>query len=151
MAGNVKYRVISSDGELDKAVVPELKSELVILEDWLLKGDDGEEYAVAYVMHELSTGDHDDFDRSDKVYDKFGQVTRLKVGSRQYEFLARCTRDGDGLRVWPNAEACEKRLKPLGKSITNAMVVAANRVNYGDDNSTPDEAVADAEGNSEEA
>lgn len=150
--GDVKYRVISNDGELDKAAVPELKTELVILEDWLIKADDGEEYAVAYVMHELSTGDHDDFDRSDKVYDKFNQVIRLKPpGSRQYEFLARTTRDGDGQRVWPTAEACEKRLKPLGKSITNAMVTAANRVNYGDDNSTPDEAVADAEGNSEGA
>jgi hypothetical protein len=47
------------------------------------------------------------------------------------------------------AEACEKRLKPLGKSITNKMVTAANKVNYGDAES-PDEAVADAEGNSEE-
>lgn len=144
---DVKYRIISSDAELDSAPAPELNKELVVLEDWLL--EDGS--CVAYVMHELSTGEHDDFDRSDKVYDKFGQVVRLKVGSKQYEFLARCTRDGDGQRVWQNAEACEKRLKPLGKSITNKMVTAANKANYGDDNTTPDEAVADAEGNSEEA
>jgi len=143
----VKYRIISTDAELDNAPPPDLNKELVILEDWLL--EDGS--CVAYVMHELSTGEHDDFDRSDKVYDKFGQVVRLKVGSKQYEFLARCTRDGDGQRVWQNAEACEKRLKPLGKSITNKMVTAANKANYGDDNTTPDEAVADAEGNSEEA
>ncbi len=149
--GEVKYRVISHDHELDKATAPELRKELVILDTWLIKGDDGQEYAVAYVMHELPTGEHDEFDRSDKVYDKFGQVIRLKVGSRHYEWLARTTRDGDGQRVWHNAEECRKRLEPLGKYITNKMVTAANKANYGDGNTTPDEAVADAEGNSGEA
>ena len=146
----VKYRIVSSDAELDKATTPTLKKELVILDEWQIKADDGEMYAVAYVMCELSTGEHDEFDRSDKVFDKFGQVTRLKVGSKQYEWLARTTRDGDGQRVWHTAEAAEKRLKPLGKSITNKMVTAANKVNYGDDAESADEAVASAEKNSEE-
>lgn len=147
--GEVKCRFISSDVELDKATAPELNKVPVILEDWLL--DDG--YCVGFVMHELPTGEHDEFDQSDKVYDKFNQVIRLKPpGYRQYEFLARTTRDGDGQRVWNNAEDCKKRLEPLGKSITNKMVQAANKANYGDDNnSSPDEAVADAEGNSEGA
>jgi hypothetical protein len=146
--GEVKCRFITTDAELDKAKAPELKQEPVILEEWLL--DDG--YCVGFVMQELSTGEHDDFDRSDKVYDGFNQVIRLKPpGTRQYEWLARTTRDGDGQRVWVNAEDCRKRLEPLGKSITNKMVTAANKVNYGDDNTNPDEAVADAEGNSEEA
>jgi hypothetical protein len=145
--GEVRYRIVSSDAELDKATAPALRKELVILETWLL--EDGS--AVAYVMHELPTGEHDEFDRSDKVFDKFGQVIRLKPpGDKNYEFLARTTRDGDGLRVWHNAEDCKKRLKPLGKYITNKMVTAANKANYGDSES-PDGAMASAEGNSEEA
>lgn len=147
----VKYRIISTDSELDKATTPELRKELVILETWLIKDDDGAEYAVAYVMHELPTGEHDDYDRSDKVFDKFNQVVRLKPpGDKQYEWLARTTRDSDGQRVWHNAEDCKKRLKPLGKYITNKMVAAANKANYGDDADTADEAVASAEKNSEE-
>lgn len=143
----VKYRIISTDSELDKATAPELRKELVVLETWLL--EDG--FAVAYVMHELPTGEHDDFDRSDKVFDKFNQVVRLKPpGDKQYEWLARTTRDSDGQRVWHNAEDCKKRLKPLGKYITNKMVTAANKANYGDDAESADEAVASAEGNSEE-
>ena len=147
----VKYRIVSSDSELDKATAPALRKELVILDEWQIKADDGEMYAVAYVMHELPTGEHDEFDRSDKVFDKFNQVVRLKPpGDKQYEWLARTTRDGDGQRVWHNAEDCKKRLKPLGKSITNRMVMAANKANYRDGESA-DEAVASAEGNSEEA
>jgi hypothetical protein len=145
--GEVKCRFVTTDAELDKAKAPDLKQEPVILEEWLL--EDG--YCVGFVMCELPTGEHDDFELSDRVFDKFGNVVRIKRGTKQYEFLARTARDGDGQRVWATAEACEKRLKPLGKSITNKMVAAANKANYGDDNTSPDEAVADAEGNSEEA
>ena len=141
------YRVVSSDGELASAKVPDLNKDLVVLDEWLL--DDGD--CVAFVMHELSTGEHDEFDDSDKVYDKFGNVIRIIRGMKQYEWLARTTRDGDGQRVWQSGEAAKARLKPLGKSITNKMVAAANKVNYGDDASSADEAVEDAEGKSEGA
>lgn len=140
--GEVKYRIISSDSELASAKAPELREELVILEGWLLS--DGS--AVALYEHELSTGDHDAFDMSDKVFDKFGQVIRLTRGLKQYEFLARTTRDGDGQRIWQSAEECKARLEPLGKSVTNKLVTAANKVNYNDDAESADEAVEDAEG-----
>ena len=145
--GAPKYRIVSSDGELDAAPRPALKQELLVLEEWDLGGGE----CAAFVMHELSTGEHDDFDLSDKVFDKSGNLVRIKRGSRNYEWLARTTRDGDGQRVWQTAQACEDRLKPLGKSITNKMVAAANKVNYGDDASSPGEAVEDAEGKSDGA
>lgn len=143
----VKYRIISNDSELNNAPVPALKTELTVLEEWLL--DDGD--AIAFVMHELTTGEHDEFDLSDKVFDKAGQIIRFKTGGKNYRWLARTTRDGDGNRVWPTDEACEARLKPLGKSLTNKMVTAANKVNYGDDAESADEAEVDAEGKSEGA
>jgi len=140
----VDYEIVSSDSELGDA--PELKTELVVLSEWPNRNGK----ATAFVMHEMNTGEHDEFDLSDKVFDKGGNLIRFKRGGRDYEYLARCTRDGDGQRIWQNAEACEKRLKLLGKSITNKMVTAANKVNYGDATSA-DEAEGDAEGKSEGA
>lgn len=139
----VEYEIVSSDSELGDA--PELGKKLLVIPKWRRK--DGR--ATAFVMHELNTGEHDDYDLSDRVFDEFGNVTRIKRGGKQYEWLARTTRDGDGNRVWQSAEACEKRLKPMGKSITNAMVAAADKINYGDA-SSPAEATSSAEGNSEE-
>jgi len=144
MADDLEYDIASSDDELGGP--PELGKELLVIPEWLNKRG----RATAFVMCELTTGEHDEFDRSDKVFDKFGQIIRLKTESKNYEWLARCTRDGDGLRIWQSAEAAKKRLEPLGKLITNKMVETANKVNYGDKTSA-DEAVADAEGNSEEA
>lgn len=141
----VEYEIASSPSDLGPA--PELGKKLIVLPEW--RKPNGK--ANAFVAHELSTGEHDEFDRSDKVYDKFGQVTRLKVGSKQYEWLARTMRDGDGQRIWHSAESCEETLKPVGKLITNKMVAAANQINYGDDASTPDEAAEDAEGKSDGA
>lgn len=140
-----KYRIISSDSELDKAEAPELKEELVVLDEWLIEGE-----AVAFYEHEMSHGEHEDFELSDKVFDKQGNFLRIKRGGRAYEYLSRCTRDGDGQRVWASAEACEKRIKPLGKSVTSKMVAAADKANYGG-NSSAEEAESDAEGKSEEA
>lgn len=142
-----KYRIVCNDSDLESAPKPALKKQLLVLEDW----DLGNGECAAFVMHELNTGEHDEFELSDKVFDKTGNLIRIKRGNRQYEWLARTTRDGDGQRVWQNVDECEKRLKPLGKSITNQMVTAANKVNYGDDVSTPDEAVEDAEGKSDGA
>lgn len=141
-----KYRIISTDSELDKAIKPALKSELVVLDEWLM--DDG--YAVAVYEHELTTGEHDELDLSDKVFDKANNIVRFKRGWHTWEYLSRTTRDGDGQRVWASAKECKDRLESLGKSITNKLVAAANKVNYGDTTSA-DEAESDAEGKSEEA
>lgn len=139
----VEYEIVSSDSELGDA--PELGKKLLVIPKWRRK--DGR--ATAFVMHELTTGEHDDFELSDRVFDTVGNVTRIKRGSKQYEWLARTTRDGDGNRVWQSAEDCEKRLKPLPKSITTQMILAADKINYGDASSA-DEATSSAEGNSEE-
>lgn len=138
----VDYEIASCDSELGDA--PELKKELLVLPEWLNKRGK----ATAFVMHEMNTGEHDEFGLSDKVFDKAGQIIRFKRGGRDYDYLARCTRDSDGQRIWATAEACEKRLRPLGKSITNKMVAVANKVNYGD-TANADEAETSAEGKSE--
>lgn len=140
----VDYEIVSSDSELGDA--PELRKELVILPEWPNKRGK----ATAFYQYELTTGEHDELDLSDKVFDKSGNIVRIKRGNFPYEYLSRTTRDGDGQRVWQTAEACEKRLKPLGKYITNKMIAAANKANYGDA-VTADEAESDAEGKSEAA
>lgn len=137
----VDYEIVSSDSELGDA--PELRKELVVLETWLRKNGK----VTAFYECELTTGEHDDLDLSPNVFDKAGNVVRIKRGTHTYEYLSRTTRDGDNQRVWASAEECEKRLKPLGKYITNKMIAAANAANYGDAISA-DDAESDAEGKS---
>ena len=142
---DVDYEICSADSELGNA--PELRTKLVVFPEWPNKRGK----PTAFLQQELTHGEHEEFELSDRVYDKVGQVTRLKIGGKDYRYLARTTRDGDGQRIWATDEACEKRLKPLGQNITNKLIAAANWCNYGDeDNSSKDEAVADAEGKSGE-
>lgn len=141
----VKCTLVSSAGDL--GAPPELKAERLDLPEWLRKDGAG----TAFMMCELTTGEHDTFDLSDKVFDKFGQVVRLERGLKQYEFLSQCTRDGDRQRIWQSGADCKTALEAVGKNITNKMVTAANKVNYGDDAASADEAEASAEGKSGEA
>lgn len=144
MSDEVDYEVVCSAGDLGDP--PALKSKLVVLPEWRRKNGK----ATAFYQHELNTGEHDDFELSDKVFDKLGNITRYKRTGRDFRWLARTTRDGNGNRIWHTDEECEAALKPLGKSITNKMVAAANEVNYGDPaTGSADDAVSDAEKNSE--
>jgi hypothetical protein len=138
----IDYEIVSLDSELGDG--PELRKELVVLETWLRKNGK----VTAFWEAELTTGEHDDLDLSSQVFDKAGNIVRIKRGGYTYEYLSRTTRDGDNQRVWASAEECEKRLKPLGKYITNKMVAAANKANYGDAINA-DDAESDAEGKSE--
>lgn len=143
MAAEVDYEITGADSELGEA--PELETKVVVFPKWLNK----RKKATAFVMHELTHGEHETFELSDRVWDKLGNAIRFKVGGKDYRWLQATTRDGDGNHVWATAEACEKRLKPLGRSITNKMIAAANKVNYGDAISA-EEAESSAEGKSEE-
>lgn len=141
----VECEFVSSASELGDP--PELNGEPLALPEWPKRNGKG----AKFLMCELTTGEHDRFDLSDKVFDKFGNIIRIERGLKQYEFLALCTRDGDRQRIWQSAEACKATLEAVGKGITNKMLVAANKVNYGDDSSSAEEAEASAEGKSGEA
>lgn len=141
---DIDYEIPSSAGDFGPP--PPLRQELVIVPEW--KTRNGK--ATAVYQFELNTGEHGEFTVSDRVFDQAGNVTRIKQISPDVRFLAYTTRTGDGLRYWSTIEAAEAVLKPLGKSITNRLVTVANKVNYGDDASSVEEAAASAEGNSEE-
>lgn len=139
----VDYEVVSSASQLGD--LPKLRRELVVLPEWPTKRGK----ASAFWQYELSTGEHGEFDISDQVYDEAGNILRVLRGGRIIRFLARTTRDGDGNRVWPTTDAAEQALDQAGKSITNKLLQAANRVNYEDAPSAA-AALKSAEGNSEE-
>lgn len=138
-----KISIVSSITQFPEP--PPLRRELVLLSE-LPKDSEGNTLAV--YEYELNTGEHGEFDISDRIFDEFGQVVRVKRGGRDVRFLAYCTRDGDGNRVFHTLEQAEATLNRWGKSITNRMLQAANKANYGDASSV-DEASASAEGNSE--
>jgi hypothetical protein len=133
--------IVSSISEL--AAPPPPRRERVNLPELKKKNGKGS----AFWEYELLTGEHGDFDISDKVFDEFGQVVRIKRGGRDVRFLALTTRDGDGNRVFQTFEQAETTLNTWGKSITNKLLQAANKANYGEA-SSEDEAAASAEGNS---
>lgn len=139
----VDYEVITNASQIGEP--PAMRRELVVLPE--LKNRNGK--ASAFYEYELSTGEHGEFDISDRVFDEFGQVTRVKRGGRDVRFLAYTTRDGDGNRIFHTLDQAEATLNRWGKSITNKMLQAANKANYGEDTSA-EEAAKSAEGNSEE-
>lgn len=147
---DVKYRVISSVNEIES--VSELRRELVILPEVRVKNPDGKgTVAAAFWQYELDTGEHGEYDISDREFDENGNVVKIKRGGRDVAFLAFTTRDGDGQRVFHTIAAAEATLKRWGKSVTNRMLIAAQKANYGDgDVTNADEAEKRAEGNSEE-
>lgn len=142
---DVDYEVVGSAAQAGKP--PELRSELVILPEWL----NPRGKANAFWQWELSHGDHAEFERSDKVYDEAGRVIRFTSVSYAVRFLAYTTRDGDGNRIWPTIDQAEKALAGVGNSIINKMVGVANEMNYGDPKAKDAaEAAESAEGKSEE-
>jgi hypothetical protein len=141
---DVKFAVVSSISQFGEP--PPLRRELVLLPE-LPKDVEGNTLAV--YEYELNTGEHGQYDISDRVFDEFGQVVRVKQGGRDVRFLAYCTRDADGNRIFQTLDQAEATLNRWGKSITNKMLQAANKANYGD-SSSADEAEASAEGKSGE-
>lgn len=140
---DIEYEFVTNSNQVGDA--PKLRREPVILPEWPRKNGK----ASAYYMYELSTGEHGELDVSDQVLDENNQVVRFKGIAWAIRFLAFCTRDPGGNRIWPTIEQAEEVLAPLGKSITNKMVQAAQKANYGDASSAK-EAAERAEGNSEE-
>lgn len=144
-----KYRIPSSVGELPDP--PSMRRELVVLPELTVTDPKTKEvFATALYEYELNTGEHSEYMISDRVFDEKGQVIRLIPDGRDVRFLARTTRLAGGHRVWATTEAAQATLNRWGHSITNKLLLAANRVNYGETASSEDEAVASAEGNSEE-
>ena len=97
---------------------PKLRREKIVLPEWL----NPRGKANAFLLWELSTGEHGEFDASDKVFDEHGQVVRLIPIGWDVRFLAYTVRDGSGNRIWPTIEQAQPKLKPAAKSITNKMV-----------------------------
>lgn len=146
------YKVISNLSELSSAVVAPPNRELVVLPEVQVPDPQksGKTVPAAVWEYELDTGEHGDFDISDKVFDEAGNITQIKRGGRDVAFLAFTTRDGDGVRIFQTIEQAEATLKRWGKRATGRMLLAAQKANYGDGNSSADEAQASAEKNSGE-
>lgn len=124
---------------------PKLREEEVPLPELGLV--DGEEIGV--VQAELNTGDHNEYLLSDKVFDEFGQITRVKNSpGRNVRLLAYTTQDGAGNRLFQTVEQAEQTLNRWGQSIINKLMLAANRVNY-EDAPSAEAATKSAEGKSE--
>lgn len=144
-ASEVDYEIVSNAGQT--GAPPKLRNELIVFPEWL----NPRKKANAFLLWELSTDEHSEFERSDKVYDEFGQVVKIKDISYAVRWLAYTVRDGDGNRVYPTLDAAQAALGGVPKSITNRMIALANEQNYGDPNiKSKDEASEDAEGKSEE-
>jgi hypothetical protein len=139
----VDYEVVTNASQLDAP--PPLLKELVVLPEW--KTRNGK--ASAFWVWELTAAEHGEYAVSDRVFDENGQVIRFKRTGNDLRFLSYCVRDASGNRLWNTLEKAETELGKRGKSGINKLTAVANKLNY-EGASSADEAVASAEGNSEE-
>jgi hypothetical protein len=150
MSDDVKYKVISSAGQLPPP--PPLRKKLVVIPEWeITDPSTGEKFAAALWVFELTAAEHGEYAVSDRVFDEFNQVKKLKPTGDDLRFLSYVTRDPSGQhRLWPTLKEAEEVLGRYGKHAINTLTAAAREVNYGsEDTKSEDEAVASAEKNSE--
>lgn len=144
MSKDAEYAVLSSASQLDE---PEpLNKELVAVPGWK---DKRSGKPIHVWVWELTAAEHGEYSVSDRVFDEHGQVVRFKRGGHDLRFLSYCIRDAAGNRIWNTLEKAEAELGRRGKSAINKLTAVANKLNY-EGADSEDEAVASAEGNSEE-
>lgn len=141
---DLDYEVITAGSQLGEPAP--LRKEFVRTRERKRNGK-----GAAVWMHEVTADDHELWRLSDRTLDEFGNVVKVKQTGSDARWVGMCARDKSGQnRVWATFEEAERELGRRGRYFLNQLVAAANRVNFGDDKTkTLDEAVADAEGNSE--
>lgn len=142
---SVNYEVLTSASQFGE--LPELRKKLVVL-----KGSTGQrgKKPIAIWIGELSAAAWNEFDASDVVLDKVGNIIERKPVGRSLRFIGACAQDPDGHRIWKTFAEAEEFLGRLGQSTINTLLDACNEMNYGSAEDI-EAATVSAEGNSDEA
>jgi hypothetical protein len=145
----VKNTAVEDDGdELDFELITNAKQMLppkpprkepVVLTEL---GKNARDRYQGYLMWELTQGEFNDYQRSNKVLDNNGYEQGVDFSHSEIKLLSFCARDANGNRIWSTPEKAVEQLKKYGRATIEKMLAAANKANS--------ISVASAEGNSEE-
>lgn len=115
---------------------PPLRKEKVVLAD--VKTVRGK--PAGFFCWELSALDYSEFQETTRVYVN-GSLDSISLKNEDMKYLAYTVRDANNNRIWNTVEEAIAQLGQFGRSVTNQLVAASNRVNSSNYTS--------AEGNSE--